>query len=113
MPSGSITIVSWPACTSKGTRFRNPYAEPNSPGISTTGSPSPAITTCSDSAGLSGTLKLRDVSATSASTSSGTTARSSGYRALNLSLFLGSGGTSWRADPQHHAPTLPAQGGDD
>src|SRR2546426_7883474 len=87
MPSGSITIVSWPACTSKGTRFRNPYAEPNSPGISTTGSPSPAITTCSDSAGLSGTLKLRDVSATSASSSSGATALSSGSGALNLSLF--------------------------
>src|SRR2546427_2391659 len=87
MPSGSITIVSWPACTSKGTRFRNPYAEPNSPGISTTGSPSPAITTCSDSAGLSGTLKLRDVSATSASSSSGATAVSSGSGALNLSLF--------------------------
>src|SRR5256886_6370775 len=87
MPSGSITIVSWPACTSKGTRFRNPYAEPNNPGISTTGSPSPAITTCSDSAGLSGTLKLRDVSATSASSSSGATALSSGSGALNLSLF--------------------------
>jgi len=45
--------------------LRKPNAEPNSPGMSTTGSPRPEVSTESDSAGATGTMKPRDTDALS------------------------------------------------
>src|SRR5256885_5185292 len=58
MPSGSTTMVRYPAPFSSGTSLRNPNSEPNNPGMRTTGGPAPDVSTCRDSVAATGTLKL-------------------------------------------------------
>src|SRR5207245_5330724 len=48
-----------PAAFSRGTSVRKPNSEPNSPGIRTTGWPTPEVSTSSDAVAASGTLKVR------------------------------------------------------
>src|SRR5689334_8508103 len=74
MPSGSITSVRYPAAFSGGVTLRNVKAEPKNPGISTTGWPpsGPAATTCSDSFGATGMVRLCALSVASAVSSCST-----------------------------------------
>src|SRR2546422_9094531 len=58
MPSGSTTMVRYPAPFRSGTSLRNPNSEPNNPGMRTTGGPAPQSSTCRDSVAARGTLKL-------------------------------------------------------
>src|SRR5437660_10230724 len=74
MPSGSTTMVRYPAPFRSGTSLRNPNSEPNNPGMRTTGGPAPDVSTCRDSVAATGTLKLwrSAVSASSATVRSET-----------------------------------------
>src|SRR5438128_294997 len=58
MPSGSTTMVRYPAPFRSGTSLRNPNSEPNNPGMRTTGGPAPEVSTCRDSVAARGTMKL-------------------------------------------------------
>src|SRR5690242_16029669 len=60
MPSGSMTIVRYPALFSGGTTLRKPKLEPNRPGIRTSGKPesAPEIVTASVSAAATEILSV-------------------------------------------------------
>src|SRR5437762_4703790 len=74
MPSGSTTMVRYPAPFRSGTSLRKPNSDPNSPGMRTTGGPAPEVSTCRDSVAARGILKLwrSAVSASSATARSQT-----------------------------------------
>src|SRR5438046_1445269 len=74
MPSGSTTMVRYPAPFRSGTSLRNPNSDPNNPGMRTTGGPAPEVSTSRDSVAARGTLKLwrSAVSASSATARSQT-----------------------------------------